>query len=134
MDLLLDTETLGFSSRGRPEVRKRVVDTPIGDLATSSICIGELHYGAAKSRNRDARTRAVWELQRSLLVYEFGEREAVTFGRLKSGSEARGSRLADADLMIAATALERDLVVVTDNLRHFERVPNLRFETWVDRG
>lgn len=66
MAFLLDTDTLVFFLRGRPEVQARILSTPVDDLATSSVCIGELHYGANKSRARTERLAEVLELQRSL--------------------------------------------------------------------
>lgn len=133
MTYLLDTDTLVFYLRGRAEVREKLLSVSSNDLCTSSVCIGELYYGAAKSQRRAERKAEVDSLKRVLLVLPFGVAEAERFGALKKMLEQRGERLADADLMIAATALEHDLVVVTGNLRHFKRITDLDTETWASR-
>jgi predicted nucleic acid-binding protein len=56
----------------------------------------------------------------------FGTELAQVFGEISAQLEGIGQRLADADLQIAATALHHGLILVTGNIRHFERVPNLK--------
>ncbi|MGF1485322.1 MAG: hypothetical protein ACFBZ8_13275 [Opitutales bacterium] len=53
------------------------------------------------------------------------------FGEVKARLEREGQRLPDADLWIAAFALERDAVLVTGNARHFKRIADLRIEDWI---
>lgn len=48
------------------------------------------------------------------------------FASLRRGLRQRGRIIGDMDILIAATALERDLVLVTGNIKHFEQVPDLR--------
>ncbi|MGH3775657.1 MAG: hypothetical protein ACRDRR_07960 [Pseudonocardiaceae bacterium] len=57
---------------------------------------------------------------------------ARTFGVLKAALERRGTPLAEPDLRIASIALSRDLILVTHNVRHFQRVPELTVENWID--
>ncbi|MGH3885125.1 MAG: VapC toxin family PIN domain ribonuclease, partial [Pseudonocardiaceae bacterium] len=57
---------------------------------------------------------------------------ARTFGVLKAALERRGTPLAEPDLRIASIALSRDLILVTRNVRHFQRVPELTVENWID--
>lgn len=130
MTYLLDTDTLIFYLRGRDEVRQRIFSVPLTELCTSSVCIGELYYGAAKSQMRAARKSEVSQLRELLSAIPLGNAETERFGEIKASLEVRGERLADADLMIAATALEHNLVVVTGNLRHFRRVAGLETENW----
>jgi tRNA(fMet)-specific endonuclease VapC len=72
------------------------------------------------------------------LVAEYGvlpldvtvlDRAAVIYRQLRS----LGTPLEDADILIAATALEHDAILVTDNTRHFERIEGLKLENWADR-
>ena len=133
MTYLLDTDTLVFYLRGRNDVRQKLLSVPLSELCTSSVCLGELHYGAAKSQKRAERKAEVASLQNLLEVIPLGNAETERFGELKASLEVRGERLADADLMIAATALEHELVVVTGNQRHFERASGLELENWIER-
>ena len=59
---------------------------------------------------------------------------AAVYGTLRADLERRGMRLDDPDLRVASIALARDLTLVTGNVRHFERVPGLRVENWLDVG
>ncbi len=64
-------------------------------------------------------------------MVEFNAQDAVTFGQIKTYLADRGQLIGPYDLLIAAQALSRDLVLVTNNLREFERVPGLKCENWV---
>jgi tRNA(fMet)-specific endonuclease VapC len=59
--------------------------------------------------------------------------EAVAlFGDIKADLRKKGLLIEDMDLLIAATAREHDLTLVTNNASHFERIPDLRLENWVE--
>lgn len=130
---MLDTDTLVFYLRGREDVRRKLLAVPSPELFTSSVCLGELYYGAAKSQRPADRKTEVDRLRDALRVIPLGNAETERFGELKALLERRGERLADADLMIAATALTHDLTAVTHNLRHFRRIDGLRVERWAER-
>ena len=61
----------------------------------------------------------------------FDEQAARAYAEIRVELEAKGQRLDDADLRIAAICLARDLTLITGNVRHFERVPGLRVENWL---
>ena len=65
-------------------------------------------------------------------VLPFNEAAAEIYGALRADLERIGKRLDDPDLRIASIALSRDLTLVTGNVRHFERVPGLRIENWLE--
>ena len=85
-------------------------------------------------RKQIERKAEVDQLRAMLISLVLSDVEMEGFGNLKAiRSRRRGERLSDADLMIAATALEHNLIVVTGNLNHFQRVNGLRVESWLDR-
>jgi tRNA(fMet)-specific endonuclease VapC len=133
LSYLLDTDILVFYLRGEASVRETLLATPLAELKTSSVCIGELYYGAAKSQKRAERKLEVDHLRGALPSLAPGNAEMERFGVLKASLEAQGQRLADADLIIAATALEHDLTLITGNLGHFGRIPDLKVATWLRR-
>lgn len=94
--------------------------------------IGELAYGAAKARNPDAERERVERLVDILDEGPATRAVMMRFGLVKADLEAAGTRLADADLLIAATALEHDMTLVTGNTKHFARIPGLRLENWFE--
>jgi predicted nucleic acid-binding protein len=131
LTLLLDTDTLIFVLRAREDVSRRFLQCGPGDVATSSICFGELHYGASKSRFSALHLARLETLKATLTILPITEREAVLFGGVKADLESLGQRLPDADLWIAATAMSHNLTLVSHNQRHFARVPGLKLEDWV---
>jgi tRNA(fMet)-specific endonuclease VapC len=77
-------------------------------------------------------TRKVRELVvGALLVLPFDERAAEVYGPLRARLESEGRRLDEPDLRIASIAISRDLIVVTGNVRDFNRIPDLKVENWL---
>lgn len=64
----------------------------------------------------------------AITILPFDTEGAEFYGAIRAELKQAGNLPGDADLMIAATALQWDLAVVTGNIRHFERVPGLRIE------
>jgi len=129
---VLDTDTLSHALAG---VHYRVVHRRLNVLrteerATTAVTAAELLYGA---RRRPARVRlpAVRELLDRLEVLPFDLDAAEEYAALRANLETRGQPLEEADLRIAAIALATGRTLVTGNVRHFERVPNLRVESWL---
>ncbi len=104
---------------------------PPTEQTTTAITVGELLYGAAR-RGRPALTRRVRELLESALsIVPFDRRAAEVYGEFRALLEREGRRLDEPDLRIAAIARSRELTLVTGNVRHFERVPELVVENWL---
>ncbi len=128
MAYLFDTDAISELLRPRPAARylEWLAGVPRKDQLTSAVVIGELFKGAFRSRNRERHLQNIEQRVLpavTVLPYDVGV--AREFGAVRAHLEDRGEPLADADLQIAATALRHGLVLVTGNLRHFERVPRL---------
>ena len=133
MKYLLDTNVLSEVIRKDPNqpLLQKLNDTPASDVVTAAICVAELRHGTA----RLAHGARLWErIAREILsrvdVLSLGEAEAVRAGDLLASLEAHGKPIGIEDVWIAATALEHGLTVVTRNLKHFQRVPGLKSESW----
>ena len=134
MRLLLDTSVLIAMMRGRPpSLATRISRLPLADRVTSAITIGELLAGAEKSRD-GAREREFVERriisQVPILPFDVGA--ARVYARVRAELERVGKRLDDPDLRIAAIALTNNLTLITGDVKHFERVPGLRVENWLE--
>jgi tRNA(fMet)-specific endonuclease VapC len=101
------------------------------ELATTAISVAELTHGARRSRRREENLARLEVLLSALIVLPFDEAAGRRFGSLKADLEARGEPLDDLDLQIASIAVENDLALVTNNTRHFQRIPGLRLENWL---
>ncbi len=99
-------------------------------IAITAISVGEIVHGAYKSYNSEENIARVRLLLPVLTILPFNERAAWKFGWLKAYLEKKGMKLDTADLQIAAIVLARNLILVTHNQKHFQRVPNLKLEDW----
>lgn len=128
-----DTDVLSAVIRRDPPLAliRRLAQTPPEQQFTTAVTLGELLYGAAK-RGSATLTNKVRELViGALQVLPFDERAAEVYGPLRARLESEGRRLDEPDLRIASIALSRGLIVVTANVRHFGRVPDLKVENWL---
>ena len=109
----------------------RAHDQTPGRVATTIISVAELHYGAAKSRDRGRELEEIERFLASLDIVGLDVKAAKAFGDIKATLERQGQRLPDADLFIAAICLANNATLVTGNRRHFDRIPGLVTEDWI---
>jgi len=133
---LLDTDILSNLVKRVPSTAliAKLASVPPEQQFTSSITLGELVYGAHRLQagaglllERLDRT-----LPPNLPVLPFDFAAARRYGEVRAELEHRGTPLGDADLRIGAIALARGLTVVTGNVRHFQRIPRLTVENWLE--
>lgn len=133
---LLDTDVLSNLLRREPSPRlvARLAIVPPDQQATSSITYGELVYGARRlgGSGQNLLTRLDEALLTNMNILPFDTSAARSYGDVRAALEAEGAPIGDADTRIAAIALSRGLTVVTGNVRHFERVPGLIVENWLE--
>jgi len=127
---LLDSDILIYSLKGNSAVQKQLVLHLNDALKVSVISMMELYYGAFKSERTAGNLTKVRKIERHLEVLPVSIEIAETIGMLKSDMESRGTRLDDFDLIIASSALAHNLILVTNNIRHFERIEGLKIENW----
>lgn len=100
-------------------------------LCISSITLAELQYGAEKSGRRLENLRAVETFAARLEIRPFSSAAAVHYGQIRTSLERAGRPSGAYDMLIGAHARSEALVIVTNNVREFERVPGLQVENWV---
>lgn len=131
---LLDTNVLSEVLRKRPDagLLARLGAQPAEWLFTSCISVMELRHGAARRRDRGALWRRI---ERQVLprvqVLGLGVEEALVAGEVQARLCSTGRPIDVEDVLIGATALVRRLTVVTNNVSHFARIPNLRVVDWM---
>lgn len=128
-----DTDTLSAVIRRDPPLHliRRLAQVPATDQATTTITLGELLYGAAKRDSEQLTDRVREVVAKATSILPFDEGAAEVYGPLRARLERDGRRLDEPDLRIASIALSRGLTVVTSNVRHFARVPDLEVENWL---
>jgi predicted nucleic acid-binding protein len=130
---LLDTNVLSELLKKRPDpgVLERLSRTPREDLATSSVCVFELRYGAARRPDGGALwNRIAGEVLPRIQILTLGSEEAERAGDLLAKLHSRGEPIGLEDVLIGATALAHGFVVATRNVRHFDRIDGLIVENW----
>jgi tRNA(fMet)-specific endonuclease VapC len=127
---LLDTDTMIYNLKGHASVKSNLEKHINDSIRITSITLMELYYGAYKSKKVAANLAKVRTIEKSMDVVTPGPESTETFGMLKAQLERQGAPLSDLDLIIAACALTHNLILVTNNLKHFNRIPGLKLENW----
>ena len=128
-----DTDVLSAVMRRNPPLAliRRLARVLPTQQTTTAITLGELLYGVARRGSPDLTRRVRELLESGLSILAFDRRAAEDYGELRATLEREGQRLDEPDLRIAAIVRSRDLTLVTGNVRHFERVPELTVENWL---
>lgn len=128
---LLDTNIVIYVIKRRPTEVLGIFNRHAGQMAISSITLAELIHGAEKSSRADANLRVVEDFSSRLEVLPYGAKAAQHYGSIRAALEKIGQPIGVNDLHIAAHARSEGLVLVTNNLGEFSRVPALLTENWV---
>ena len=132
MTYLLDTDTIVFLLRGNRFVADRIREAGDDHIATTAINLAELYFGAFNSTRVENNLKAVDGFRRATRVFSLDSTAAVIFGKIKATLKKEKNLLNDSDLFIAAVALSTHSVLVTNNVRHFNRIEDLVVENWVN--
>ena len=128
---MLDTNILIYTIKNRPTKVREAFKRHADYLAMSTVTLGELIYGAEKSTRSDRNLADIEALAARMDVVPFDSQAAIHFGQVRAELAESGKLIGPYDLMIAGHARSRGLILVTNNLREFKRVPGLRVENWV---
>jgi predicted nucleic acid-binding protein len=130
MKYLLDTDTLIYWLKGNKNIEEKALTIGLDQLRYSIISHAELYFGAYNSAQKDKNLKAIQVVYQKLALVNFNPESAQLFGMIKADLKQQGNIILDADIMIAAIALSNDLTLVTNNEKHFERIPKLNIENW----
>ncbi len=131
---LLDTNAASEAMRGTPAIDTRLLALPADAWCISAVTRAELRYGVALRPDSARLGRLVEGFLAASTTQPWDAAAADAYGALSAALRRAGTPIGDFDTMIAAHALALDLTVVTDNQRHFERVPGLQVENWLRSG
>ena len=132
MNYLLDTNIcIYIINKKTASVIKRIQSKQPEQIAISTITQAELEYGIARSRNVDQNRIALLEFLFPFLLIDFDQMAAVQYGLIRASLESRGKPIGSMDMLLAAQAVSRDLILVTNNEKEFHRIEGLKLENWV---
>lgn len=129
---LLDTNLCIRVIRDRPAGLRPRFNAEASGLCISDVVLYELLYGAEKSAKPAESRQTVERFAARLSVLPYDSNAAAHTADIRASLERRGLPIGAYDLMIAGHARSQGLVVVTGNLREFDRVEGLRSENWLD--
>ena len=126
---MLDADTVSYAIRGQGQVATRLLEHQPSELCISSITWAELRFGAEAKRSAKLR-RAIDTFAKDVSVVPFDQAAADRFAVVAAALARRGKPIGSFDTLVAAHALSLGLIVVTNNTKHFGRVPRLNVENW----
>jgi tRNA(fMet)-specific endonuclease VapC len=128
---LLDTDIVIHVIKRRPIEVLGLFNEHAGRMAMSAITLSELYHGAEKSAKVSQNLEVIEEFSSLIDVLPYTVKASAHYGSIRSVLERVGQPIGVNDLHIAAHARSEGLVVVTNNVSEFARVPGLMVENWV---
>lgn len=133
MKYMLDTNICIYLIKKHPQILlNKFTELAIDDVCISVITKAELDYGVYKSSYVEKNQHALRNFLAPLEIMPLNDEVAERYGFIRTYIEKKGLTIGSLDLFIAAHAVCLDLILVTNNLKEFTRVPNLKTENWID--
>lgn len=102
-----------------------------GDIGISSIVYSELIYGVEKSLKRDENLKSLLKFLSSIIICDYDVEAANEYGKIRSDLEKAGNIIGSLDMLIAAHASSKKVILITNNVKEFKRIKHLKVENWV---
>ncbi|MCF8297358.1 MAG: type II toxin-antitoxin system VapC family toxin [Saprospiraceae bacterium] len=132
MKYLLDTNICIHFFKGKFDLIDKLTEIGIENCAISEITLAELIYGAENStnpkKNHDIIEKFIYQ---TTILPIFSS--ILQYGKQKAKLRKKGMMISDFDLLIGCTAIENNLIMVTENVREFERMHGIKIENWIKR-
>jgi len=130
---LLDTNICIYTIKNKPaEVLNILKKKSKKDIYISSITVAELQYGVEKSKYKDKNKVSLLEFLSIFNIICFDDKDAIEFGKIKVSLEKIGKIIGPMDLLISAQAKSKNMILVTNNIKEFERIKGLKLENWTN--
>ncbi|TFG26245.1 MAG: type II toxin-antitoxin system VapC family toxin [Promethearchaeota archaeon] len=130
--VLLDTDILIKFLRNDPSAVKKLSKLIEHHLiiSTTSINIAELYFGAYLSEKKEENLNAVKELILKLEIISFNQNHSEIYGEIRANLQKKGELINELDIFIASIAIEREIKLITRNIKHYEKIDKLQIESW----
>jgi len=129
---MLDTNTCIAIIKRRPDtIQAKLTALSVEEVGISGIVAAELWYGVAFSQKKKQNETALNDFLDYVTALDWPFEASEIYGRIRADIKGKGTPIGAMDLLIASHALFLDAVLVTENVREFQRVSDLRIENWV---
>ena len=132
MKYLLDSNICIHFFRGKFGIIDKLNEVGIENCAISEITLAELVFGAEKSNNPKKNHKIIEQFIDQLTILPIFD-AIPTYGKEKARLQNIGKMISDFDLLIGCTAIENTLIMVSENVKEFERIEKIKLENWVKR-
>ena len=129
---LLDTNIVIYTMKNRPQQVKRRFQKHEGQMCISAVTLGELVFGAEHSQQVERNLADIEAMVARLEVLPLDSKAAYHFGQIRAALYTIGQPIGPYDMLIAGHARASGLILVTNNINEFERVPGLLLENWTE--
>ena len=126
MPYLLDADWVIHALAGHPQTTLTLRDVSVEGVAVGWITVGEVYEGACGWPNPQDHLAAFRRFLRPFPILNLNDAIMERFANIRSFLRRRGEIIPDFDIILGATALHHDLTVLTYNIRHLQRIPNIR--------
>ena len=128
---MLDTDICSYIIRERPlKVFEHFEALKMDQICISAVTYAELIYGVEHSSSKKINRSIVNQFVKHLSIIDWNKKAAEHYGNIRAIFQADGNIIGAMDMMIAAHARSRKMILVTNNEKHFKRVPKLQVENW----
>lgn len=132
MKYLLDTNICIHFFKGKYNLIERIEQVGLSNCAISEITLAELVFGAENSLNPQKNQEIIDKFSGQITILPIFD-SISRYGKEKARLRKAGILISDFDLFIGCTAIENDMIMVTENIREFERISNIKIENWIIR-
>lgn len=130
---LLDTNICIFFLKGLFELDEKIKEVGLENCFISEVTIAELKFGAEKSQKVERNRLVVSTFISQMNILPIFN-SLDFYAQEKNRLQRQGTPIDEFDLLIGATALANDLVLVTNNTKHFKRLTDIQIEDWTQKA
>ena len=131
MSYFLDTNIVIYYLKGsNSKIMNKLLSNHPSDIKIPSIVKAELLYGVEKSQKRDYNLKIIEQFLMTFEIIPFDNDASEVYGKVRFELESIGRPIGPNDLIIASTVLSKKGILITNNIREFERIENLKIENW----
>jgi tRNA(fMet)-specific endonuclease VapC len=132
MKYLLDTNICVHFFKGKYSLIDKIENVGLSNCAISEITLAELVFGAENSENPTKNLKVVDKFAEQITILPIFD-SIYKYGKEKARLRKSGIMIGDFDLLIGCTSTESNLIMVTENIREFERITDIKIENWIER-